>query len=483
MTHRLIKSLIILFYVLILFAQCNSLETDSSSIIPRNVRQYCGSCHIVPEPQSLTSEMWESSILPKMSQFYIWDKQSEYEYANTPFYNKQGNIPMTDDTWNEIINYYTSYGLSEESIRPVENWPTQSFYEEIPVKFNSEYPPAITAAMINKGKILLGSAGALVELEEDYTPKELIFNNRDFTHIYPYEEDIYITSSSTINPHHGPFGEVALYNSESNKLELVFKKLERPVQIYRSEDEIITSEFGFKTGQLSIRKINNVDEPKAIHSLPGSYRIIPAQLNKNEEKILITSVSQAQEGIYALIKNDKGYEVKELIRFKPEYGLSDIDIADINGDGLDDILVVNGDNADYSIIPKSYHGINVYMNRGNFKFNHAYSFKIHGATQGKFVDVNMDNKIDIIASCYFAESKEEGVVLLLNDNKEHLSFSPRKFEHAKAGNWMIMEKGDIDNDGFDDILLGAYNGGPKQEKDSINFLDTDLLLLLNQSDN
>jgi len=39
-----------------------------------------------------------------------------------------------------------------------------------------------------------------------------------------------------------------------------------------------------------------------------------------------------------------------------------MDTTDVNHDGWTDLVVVNGDNADFSIIPKAYHGVRVYLN-------------------------------------------------------------------------------------------------------------------------
>lgn len=474
-----------LFFTLSLFVIgifCTGKNVNSVQNVPRSVKQYCGSCHLIPEPQSLTKEVWQNSIFPKMSQFYIWIDSSRYDYANLSMFEKQGTIPMNDDTWSEMLNYYESYGLDSIFVHENEVWPIQTSFIEKPIGLNNNYPISVTAAMMTDERILLGNAGALVELDTNYVSRELVFLNKDITHIYSHSGDTYLVTTSTIDPHHGPFGEVSIFDSDTENVELVLKNLERPVQMHIVDDRMLISEFGFKNGKLSFREMVDLNKSKTIHNLPGSYRIIPAQLLEGEKEVLVTSVSQAQEGIYALLEKGGSYEVKELIRFKPEFGLSDIDIADINQDGLDDILVVNGDNADYSIIPKKYHGINIYLNRGNFKFSHSYSFKIHGATQGKIIDVNEDNRPDIVASCYFAEHKEQRIVLLENQSEKELSFRPYRFTNSSMGNWMIMEKGDINSDGRDDLLLGSYNLGPKESQDSIISLNTNILLLINQSD-
>ena len=52
-------------------------------------------------------------------------------------------------------------------------------------------------------------------------------------------------------------------------------------------------------------------------------------------------------------------------KFSPIMGTSYFELQDLNGDGALDLLVSNGDNWDYSSVPKPYHGFRIYENKGD----------------------------------------------------------------------------------------------------------------------
>ncbi|MCB0564242.1 MAG: VCBS repeat-containing protein [Phaeodactylibacter sp.] len=66
-------------------------------------------------------------------------------------------------------------------------------------------------------------------------------------------------------------------------------------------------------------------------------------------------------------------EIKNLQR--PVFTL----FPDLNQDGREDILYVNGDNADYSIVDKPYHGVRLFLNNGNNEFSEKYFHPMPGA--------------------------------------------------------------------------------------------------------
>ena len=72
--------------------------------------------------------------------------------------------------------------------------------------------------------------------------------------------------------------------------------------------------------------------------------------------------------------NDKkgGFTSTNLLRFPPVYGSSSFQLVDFNNDGKPDILYTSGDNSDYSKVLKSFHGVYIFLNQGDFKFKQCY---------------------------------------------------------------------------------------------------------------
>src|SRR5690606_23617896 len=112
--------------------------------------------------------------------------------------------------------------------------------------------------------------------------------------------------------------------------------------------------------------------------------------------------AQGLEGISVFLNKGKGkFKEEEILKFSPVYGSSWFELGDFNGDGLTDILYVNGDNADYSITLKNYHGIRIFENKGKNRFEQAWFFPLYGATKARAADFDGDGDLDIAAIAYY----------------------------------------------------------------------------------
>ena len=111
------------------------------------------------------------------------------------------------------------------------------------------------------------------------------------------------------------------------------------------------------------------------------------------------------------------------MRFPAVYGSSYFELADLNNDGVQDIVYTCGDNADYSTILKPYHGVYLFLNNGDNSFKQVYFYPIHGCYKAIARDIDKDGDIDIAAIAYYADftnQPEEGFVYL--ENKGDLDF-------------------------------------------------------------
>lgn len=456
---------------------CKSLGKNQN--VPKVVSQNCGGCHLVPEAESLTAELWETTVLPRMSEFFVWDERSSYPYANKGMVNPNRVTGMTDENWAKILSYYVSNGLTSPIIREEMDLPLQeSFVEET---FQITSSPALVTAISIGDEMHVAFNKYLLTISDSLTVTSQLNTEKDITHIYESSGDsIFIVNSGPIDPHEGAFGEIGLYNRDDNTIASLIKGLRRPVQMLKDHDDIYVGQFGFYSGAFTKHNLEISDSVESIHNLPGTYRIKKMRLSKNGEPSLVISLSQGQEGVFAVEKDGKSYILKALLRFVPENGLSDLDIQDVNGDGLDDLLVAHGDNADYSPMPKAYHGVDVYLNKGNYKFEKAYHFPLYGATQARFIDVNGDQLTDIITSAYFGVHNSERIVVLLQEESENeMMFKPHRFNLSNSGRWMVLETGDIDNDGDEDVLIGSYMGGPMRNEEIDQDRAADILVLRN----
>jgi hypothetical protein len=139
------------------------------------------------------------------------------------------------------------------------------------------------------------------------------------------------------------------------------------------------------------------------------------------------------------------------------YGSSYFDVADFNHDGHFDFVYTNGDNADFSMVLKPYHGVRVFLNNGKNEFKESTFLPMHGASQAFATDFDGDGDVDIAAISFFPDFKkhpEQGFIYFENTGG---AFKAHTTSMAAKGRWLVMDTADIDHDGDTDILLGALD--------------------------
>jgi hypothetical protein len=131
--------------------------------------------------------------------------------------------------------------------------------------------------------------------------------------------------------------------------------------------------------------------------------------------------------------------------------------VDFNRDGYLDILLANGDNADYSFIVKPYHGIRIFLNNGKNVFREGFFFPMPGAWKALARDFDQDGDLDIAAISFYPDynrSPDRGFVYLKQTGD--LTFTASTFAQSQVGRWFTMESADYDRDGDEDIILGSF---------------------------
>lgn len=462
---------------------------------------HCGSCHLTPNLSNIPKYLWKSKVLPEMAKrMGLKDyEDGSPRYSDVEKYHIELNkaypqVPLLDSLkWQHLYDYIIR--MAPDS---VPNLPVRKGRNSLLTQFESSFK------IVNN----LKPAGGIVNINFDNNTKELLVGdvfgqlhnwknqseiklalNSPIVSSVWQESTLFATEIGIMNPSEVPKG--VIYSVNSDTIIPLFKELHRPVytEIVDLNDdgkkEIIICEFGHLTGQLSILvEVDSVFKKRTLMALPGSIKVEVVDIDNDGKKDIVALFAQGREGIYIFYqKNNLEFDVDPVVLMKPEYGSSWFSLLDYNKDGHLDILLVNGDNADYSRFLKPYHGVRLFINNGKNGFNEKWFYPINGATRVLVDDFDMDGDLDFAVLSFFPDfddGLEEGFVYLENKDTANYVFTAHTTEDAKSGNWLVMEKGDFDDDGDMDIVLGnfsmlAANKFRSKKKNDLLFLENNLI--------
>ena len=454
------------------------------TVLENDYKTYCGSCHLTPDPANIPKSLWKNKVLPEMAVIMGY-----HHKKNTP-YPSPGTSLIDSIKWQQIQNYILA--LAPDSIpdtppRKGRNSPLTQFIPALTTLEHPKPPGGIVNITFNAAanQLLIGDVYGRLHEWNGPPPLQRSFNSPLISSVAE-DSTLYLAEIGIMNP--SELSRGVLYAMSGDTLLPLFQNLHRPVYTEINDlnadgqKEILICEFGHYTGALSMLvKNDTIFEKKTLLALPGSIKVEIADMNNDGKKDIIALFSQGREGIYIFYqKENLEFTHEQVIKLGPEYGLSWFSLLDYNKDGHLDIILANGDNADYSNFLKPYHGIRLFINDGANTFKEEWFYPIHGATRVLAEDFDKDGDPDFAVLSFFpdfANNPQEGFVYLENKDPAAYKFTSYITQKAKKGNWLVMDKGDFDQDGDVDILLGNFSLLAARKVEGIN--THDLLYLEN----
>ncbi|NLR56467.1 VCBS repeat-containing protein [Chitinophaga polysaccharea] len=444
--------------------------------------KYCSGCHLPVSPDLLDKDTWTRHVLPAMALklgIRVWS--GNHYYPPMPG-EKPALISIKE--WTELVAYYQTQ--APEKLLPAKppvplqhDW--SIFSMQTPVMKDSLEPAATTmVAFLPDGSGLLTSDGNNNTLTRWNRDRQVLNTwklpspavNVLFTKDSTGQQSGILTeigNMRAVDVSAGIVTRLSLDNPHSQQKDLM-PFLKRPVQTLTADfdkdglEDMLVCAFGHNQGGLYWLKQlpDHTFKNLPIWEVPGALQAITGDFNRDGYTDIMALFAAGDEGIW-LFENDRkgGFTSRNLLRFPPLYGSTSFQLTDFNGDGQPDILYTCGDNADFSMVLKPYHGLYVYLNEGNNKYRETWHYPVNGCTKAVAADFNHDGKMDIAAIAFFADFQNnpaEKFIFFEGGNKP-LSFTPHAPPIEKEGRWICMDVKDSDGDGDLDIVLGNYARG------------------------
>lgn len=437
--------------------------------------KYCGSCHLTVSPALLDKETWAAHVLPAMAPklgIGVWHDTSYY-----PASTKDAGV-VTFNEWMDIVAYYKD--LAPDSLLPAEipvalkedgNW----FRIRKPVWKDTVAVATTTMVSVNPYNGQLYSAtDSLLSWNKDLQASVVMkLQSAAVDMNWEGKDTALLTCIGNLRAVDAPKGtlwKVMPGAKTEEQVQTIGLGLPRPVQSIPADFnkdgrmDYLVCGFGHNYGGLYLltQKEGGDYDKSIVRDAPGAIHASSGDFNNDGWPDVMVLFAAGDEGIWLFLNDHKGgFQSRNVLRFPPIYGSTGFQVVDWNKDGKPDILYTAGDNADYSMVLKPYHGVYVYLNKGDFNYKEAYFYPVNGCTKAIAADFDGDGDLDIASIAFFADLKHRPAEKFIYfEQTGALKFHPHSVAAlAKEGRWICMDAGDYDRDGDIDILLGNFSSG------------------------
>jgi len=176
--------------------------------------------------------------------------------------------------------------------------------------------------------------------------------------------------------------------------------------------DVVVAAFGFlRSG--GIHLLVNEGGPGAalrfraerVSDRPGAVSVIPVEgLRAGSGPGFVVAFAQHYEWVAHFRRAESGYREEVLYRAPhPNWGTSNLEAVDLEGDGDLDFLLSHGDTLDDGLAFKPYHGVEWLENTGDGDLRARPIGPLYGAHRAEAADLDGDGDLDVVASAFLPQ--------------------------------------------------------------------------------
>jgi len=473
-------SISFLLVLAIFLGSCETEEVDSTINMTEGEKlseRYCVGCHAYPSPDMLSKESWER-VLPAMADFMgIYRNENrrdsllqEPEEVRKRLIdaNVYSAVPMaTIEDYELIYDFYMENAYDTDSLFSTEKVELDLKQFKVFEPDQRVKIPSTTMAYIKGQQLYIGDANtkSLSIFDKDLNLVKTGNVSEGAVWLNFFDNVMFVTVMGSFSPTDRGLGMLLGMPTDPGKqARVILEELQRPVHTATGDldgdgrEDIVVCEFGYRTGGLTawLNKGGNKFQEVVLYNKPGATRSLIRDYDGDNDLDIIALIGQADESI-TLFRNDGqgSFSAEKLIQFPPMYGSTYFDMVDYDGDGTEEILYCNGDNADLSQELKRYHGIRIFDQDDDGLWTEVSFLQLNGAYKALIEDFDLDGDADIAAISFFPDFYDnpgEAFVYMENTGSGYRRHS---FANPDRGRWIVMDKGDPDGDGDIDLVLGS----------------------------